>query len=248
MNAVAENEYVSWLRGFGAGLRRPHAIVAISAHWQSRDLRVTAREHAGQVYDFLGFPRELYEVQYSPPGHPALAERVAGLSGAALDQVRELDHGVWSVLLHLFPGAGIPVVQLSMPLRVPPQRHFEIGASLRPLLSEDVLILGSGNIVHNLSMIDFGYEGPTPHDYAQNFDRWFVEALESGQPERLLNYEGAPDWRRAVPTTEHYLPALYILGLMGSDRKARPIYRGFQNRSISMTCFEVAGEPEPSQD
>ena len=241
MNAVAKNEYVSWLREFGAQLQPPTAILAISAHWQSRDLRVTARADAGQVYDFLGFPRELYQVEYRPPGDEALAERVAELSGAALDRERQLDHGVWSVLLHLFPEARIPVIQLSMPLRVPARRHFEIGASLRPLVSENVLILGSGNIVHNLSMIDFAYEGPTPHDYAHNFDQWFADQLESGQHERLLSYEDAPDWRRAVPTAEHYLPTLYVLGLMENNSKARPIYRGFQNRSISMTCFEVAG-------
>jgi 4,5-DOPA dioxygenase extradiol len=238
MNAIEDNVWSRGFRDLGSRLPRPKAILAISAHWYIRGTAVTSNDAPPTIHDFGGFPQPLYEVQYPAKGDPLLARRVVELLGAGVASPSlewGLDHGTWSVLCHLRPLADCPVVQLSIDASVPALRHVEIGRALRPLRDEGVLIMGSGNIVHNLgdafARMRSG-QWATP-DWAAAFDEAVVGALEKNDTSGLARLIESPAGRQAHPTPEHYLPLLYAAGAAGDDPPSYPI-TGFDLGSLSM--------------
>lgn len=243
MNTLERNRYTDTWRQLGELAGRPQAILAISAHWFTRGTAVTAMDQPKTIHDFYGFPQELFDVQYPAPGDPGLAARVRALLApiaVALDHSWGLDHGTWSVLKHAFPNAEIPVVQLAIDATQPAAFHHALGAHLAPLRDEGVLIVGSGNVVHNLGLIGWG--GGAPHDWAVRFNDYVRDALSTRQYERLVNYEQAgPDARLAVPTPEHYLPLLYVLGAQHVGEPLHIAVDGIEIRSIGMLSFWLGG-------
>jgi 4,5-DOPA dioxygenase extradiol len=236
MNTLERNRYTDAWRQLGALAGRPKAILAISAHWYTQGTAVTAMERPKTIHDFYGFPQALFDVQYPAPGDPELAARVRDLLApvaVALDHSWGLDHGTWSVLKHVFPDADVPVVQLAIDAAQPAAFHHAIGAHLAPLRDEGVLLVGSGNVVHNLRLIGWG--GGAPYDWAARFNDYVRDALSTGQYQRLVHYEQAgPDARLAVPTPEHYLPLLYVLGAQHEDEALHVAIDGIEIRAIGM--------------
>lgn len=237
MNTLEDNRYTRAWRELGQALRRPQAILAISAHWYVPTLAVTAMETPRTIHDFGGFPRELFDFQYPAPGSSALAARVQQLLqplDVLADQTWGLDHGTWSVLAHLFPEADIPVVQLSIDRFRPHDFHYQLGRQLSPLREEGVLILGSGNIVHNLAAINWD-EPEVPYDWASRFERVVKEKLSQHDHAALIDYSRlVPEARRSVPTPEHYLPLLPILGALRDDDEISFPVEGIHMGSLSM--------------
>ena len=237
MNAIEDNDFTRTLARLGARLPRPAAALCVSAHWLTRGSRVTGTAEPRTIHDFGGFPEALHEVRYPAPGSPALAALVretVGGGAVVVDKDRGLDHGAWSVLRHLYPKADVPVVQLSIDSGASPREHFELGKKLRPLREEGILILGAGNVVHNLSRISFDAHA-APEAWAVEFDAWLKERLEARDFEPLLgDLAAAPSGELAVPTPEHFDPLLYVLGASDARDKLRFEYEGMQNGSISM--------------
>lgn len=215
MNAIEDNDFRRSWQNLGKRLPRPKAILCVSAHWETRGVYVTASEHPETIHDFGGFPKALFAVRYPAPGSPALAHRVAELIDTArmhLDPERGLDHGAWSVLGPMYPEADIPVVQLSLAVLKPGAWHYDLAKALAPLRDEGVLIVGSGNIVHNLRM--YRFNDATPYDWALRFDEDIAERIGAGRHDGLLGYETlGSDALLSIPTPEHYLPLLYVLAL-----------------------------------
>ena len=213
MYAITDTEFGRAIGALAGKMPKPHAILCISAHWETRGTWLTAMPNPRTIHDFGGFPHELFQVQYPAPGDPALAARVASMLDPALDAQLDaefgLDHGAWQVLLHLFPKADVPVVQLSLDLRRPGPQHFAIGQMLGALRDEGVLILASGNIVHNLHLVNF--RNPEPPAWATAFRDRVNSLMAAGDFAALADVESLPDSRLAVPTPEHYLPLLYAL-------------------------------------
>lgn len=238
MHALLDNAYTRAWQDLGRRLPRPTAILVISAHWQLPVRAVTAMPQPRTIHDFGGFPRALYAVQYPCPGDPSLARRVASLFGPAsleLDHSWGLDHGAWSLLRHLYPEATVPVIQLAMEAHAPAAVHYQRGQQLAALRDEGVLILGSGNIVHNLELARWEKD-PQPEDWAQRFDGWVREQISGSRDSALLDPGMAgPDGALSVPTPEHYWPLLYVLGSRrATDRVTFPV-EGIDMGSISMT-------------
>jgi 4,5-DOPA dioxygenase extradiol len=238
MNALLSNNYTNGWAAIGTGIPRPEAVLSISAHWYISTALVTAMPAPQTIHDFGGFPPELYRINYPAQGNLALARRVQELLApvtVGLDMQWGLDHGTWSVLCHVFPEADIPVVQLSIDNTRPPDYHYKIGKQLAPLRDEGVLIIGSGNLVHNLSAYAWGRQAVTPQDWAIRFETKVRELLLSGQDQALIYYENmAEDAMLAAPTPDHYLPLLYIIALRRQGDKIRFPVEGFDGGSISM--------------
>jgi 4,5-DOPA dioxygenase extradiol len=243
LNALAENDYTRAWAAIGAGIPRPRAVLCVSAHWYLPGTAVTVTERPRTIHDFGGFPRELYEVRYPAPGDPALARRVRDLLGpvpVALDERWGLDHGTWSVLCHVFPGADIPVVQLSMDETEPAAFHYEIGRRLGPLRDEGVLIIGSGNVVHNLHTYAWGRQEVEPFDWAVRFETLARELLTSGEDRRLVDYEAlGRDAQLSAPTPDHFLPLLYVMGLRREGEAVSFPAEGFDGGSVSMLSVKI---------
>ena len=246
MNALETNRYSAAWRAFGASVPRPRAILMVSAHWYVNASAVTAMARPKTIHDFYGFPPELFAVQYPAPGLPGLAEEVAELAkpdhvGADVDGWG-LDHGTWSVLVHAFPGADIPVVQLSIDARKPPEYHLELGARLAPLRERGVLVMGSGNVVHNLRAIDWR-QPDAGFDWARRFEEHSrqVMAERPGDAASLVRHA---DYAMAAPTPEHFLPLLYLAGLAAAANTPLDVpIDGYAFGSLSMTCYTLAAEP-----
>lgn len=239
MNALADNAFTRALGALGRSLPRPKAVLCVSAHWMTEGFAVTADAFPETLHDFAGFPPELFAVRYEPPGDPALAERARDLLAprpTALSEDWGLDHGAWSVLRHLYPAADVPVVQLSIDPGREPREHFELGLALRPLREEGVLVVGSGNVVHNLGRLDWGGTRP-PHPWALEFDAWVKAKLLARDAEALLaDPARMPGGAESVPTPDHWLPLAAVLGAAsGSDPVSFP-YEGFEHASLSMRC------------
>ena len=245
MNAVQTNGFTEGWRMIGERTPKPQAILSISAHWFVPGIRVTANKAPRTIHDFGGFPRELYQVQYPAPGEPDLARRVQSLLAPVpvlLDESWGLDHGTWSVLKHVYPEADVPIVQLSIDERQPPEFHFELGKKLAPLRAEGVLIVGSGNLVHNLHTYAWGRHVPEPYDWAVRFETTASRHLSSGNYQALVDYEAlGKDALLAIPTPEHYLPLLYVGGTRQRDDDVSFPIEGVDGGSISMLCVELKG-------
>jgi len=243
MNAIEDN---IWSRGFQklAGLfPRPTAVLAVSAHWYVEGTLVTAEARPRTIHDFGGFPQELYEVQYAAPGDAALARRVQLLTGAAPSNDWGLDHGTWSVLVHMLPQAEVPVVQLSIDGRLPPAAHLELGRALQPLREEGVLILGSGNVTHNLrhAFTAFRKGDTSTPEWAARFDAQVQEASEQHDAAALARLAGTADGRLAHPTPDHYFPLLYAAGASDERDAVRFPIEGFDMGSLSMRSILFGG-------
>ena len=243
MNALLQNVYTEAWGEIGRRLRRPKAILSISAHWYVPETGVTVSTAPRTIHDFGGFPRELYQVQYPAPGDPALALRVQEMLAplpVRLDQNWGLDHGTWSVLRHVYPEANVPIVQLSIDETRPPDFHYEIGKRLAPLRDEDVLIVGSGNLVHNLHTYAWGRHTVDPYDWAVRFESQARAMLAAGEQQPLVEYERlGRDAMLAIPTPDHFLPLLYVIAArQSSDAVSFPV-EGVDGGSISMLAVQV---------
>jgi 4,5-DOPA dioxygenase extradiol len=243
MNALLRNPYSEAWGAMGRSLRRPRAIVAVSAHWYTPDTRVTLAARPRTIHDFGGFPPELYRVQYPAAGDPALARTVRSLLDpidVALDESWGLDHGSWSVLCHLYPQADVPVIQLSINENEPAEFHFALGEKLAPLREDGVLIVGSGNLVHNLHAYAWGAHPQEPYDWALRFEAAARQLMRERNYQALIDYERlGPDATLAIPTPEHYLPLLYVLGSAQEDEPIAFPVSGVDGGSISMLCVQV---------
>lgn len=243
MNALFHNAYTDGWASIGKSILRPNAVLCISAHWYFPGTAVTALAAPRTIHDFGGFPRELYGVQYPAPGSPELAARVKNLLSplaVQLDHSWGLDHGTWSVLCHVFPQADIPVVQLSIDETRAPEFHYEVGKRLAPLRDEGVLIIGSGNIVHNLHTYAWGRHEVKPFDWALRFEKLARELLVNGDDAPLVGYESlGQDALLAAPTPDHYLPLIYIIGLRRPGEPVTFPVEGFDGGSISMLTVRI---------
>ncbi len=213
MYAIEPNHHTHGWQQLAQKVARPKAILAISAHWYIDHTAVTAMALPRTIHDFGGFPQALFDLQYPAPGSPALAQRIQQLlapTAVTLDQSWGLDHGSWSILLHTHPAADIPVVQLSIDASQPPAWHYALAQRLRPLRDEEVLILGSGNIVHNLGRLNWDANAPA-YEWAERFAHWVQTELRNNNPTALIHYLSQEDAQLSVPTPEHYLPLLYVI-------------------------------------
>lgn len=239
MNAVEESVHRDAWREAARALPRPRAVLCVSAHWETRGVALGAAERPETIHDFHGFPKALFDVRYPAPGSPALAREAAALlPGATLDASYGLDHGAWGVLGTMYPEADIPVVQLSLDRDRSPAEHIELARRLEPLRDDGVLILGSGNIVHNLGLADFRRKNGEA--WADAADAAVRAAAERGDLAALAGYATlAPEMRRAVPTPEHYLPLLYVLALRAPGERLSFFNAATVMGSLSMTCVRV---------
>lgn len=245
MNAIEENQFVTGFRDLAKSLPHPNAILCISAHWYTKGTKVTAMEMPKTIHDFGGFPQELFEVQYPAKGSPELALETKELLlpvEVESDETWGLDHGAWSVIKHLYPAANVPVIQLSIDYSNPPEYHFELAKQLRDLRYKGILIVGSGNIVHNLRLMDY-----------HNFDKdnygydWAIEAREvvnnyllDGNFKPLLEYEKQSKvLQLAIPTPEHFLPLIYTLGLKEKKEDLSLFNDKLVAGSLSMTSVKL---------
>jgi 4,5-DOPA dioxygenase extradiol len=242
MNALETNRYTEAWKSFGAAVPKPRAILVVSAHWFVKATAVTAMARPRTIHDFYGFPKPLFDVEYPAPGDPTIADEIAEVAkptqvGLDRDQWG-LDHGTWSVLVHAFPKADIPVLQLAIDETQGPEFHFDLGARLAPLRERGILIVGSGNVVHNLRAIDW-HKKDDGFDWAHRFDD-AARAAMTERPSEICDLVRHPDYSRAVPTPEHFYPLLYLAGLAAaSGRPAKVLVDGYAYGSLSMTSFTL---------
>ncbi|HEX3186653.1 MAG TPA: 4,5-DOPA dioxygenase extradiol [Pyrinomonadaceae bacterium] len=243
MNAVQTNAWTTGWAAIGNSIPKPKAIVCVSAHWYLPATLVTAQDQPRTIHDFGGFPRELYEIKYPAPGDPELAGRVRDLLApitAELDTRWGVDHGTWSVLCHVFPQADIPVIQLSIDETQPASFHYDAAKRLSSLRDEGVLIVGSGNLVHNLHAYAWGRQQVAPLDWAVRFEERARELLLAGDHEPLIAYETlGRDAILSVPTPDHYLPLLYVIAQMSEGEPIRFPVEGFDGGSVSMLSIQI---------
>ena len=243
MNAIQSNTYTESWQKFGQSIPRPKAILAISAHWYGPDMAVSGNTSPETIHDFYGFPRELFEYTWPAPGSPELALRVQKLLqplDVHFDEHRGLDHGTWAVLCHVFPDADITVVQLSVDERKPPEFHYQIGRLLQPLRDEGVLIVGSGNIVHNLRTYVWEDKKVQPFEWALRFESATRKLMLEGKDRELAEYlRLGKDARLSVPSPDHFLPLLYVLGLRKEhDQVSFPV-EGIEGGALSMLSVRI---------
>ena len=243
MNALAENRFTAAWARIGKEIPRPKAILCISAHWYVRQTGVTVTTSPRTIHDFGGFPQELYQVQYPAPGSPELARRVQALLAPLpvnLDESWGLDHGTWSVLAHVYPAADIPVVQLSIDASQPPAFHYDVGKRIAALREEGILVMGSGNLVHNLRAMDWSGAMTDPYDWAARFEEEARAMIVSGEHAPLLAYQKlGSDAMLSVPTPDHYLPLMHILGSQQRSEAVSFPVEGADGGSVSMLTVQM---------
>lgn len=245
MNAIEENEFVQGFRKVATQIPEPKAIVCISAHWETNGTFVTAMQNPPTIHDFGGFPQALFDVQYPAPGSPELAVRTKELihsTNVVLDQSWGLDHGAWSVIRHLYPNANIPVIQMSIDYNKVPKYHYELGQQIKLLREKGILIIGSGNMVHNLRMVDWrniNISG-SGYDWAIEADEKMKKFILDQNHTALINFRSQGRvFDLAIPTPEHYLPLLYVLGLKDSDESVSLFNDNTLGGSLSMTSVKI---------
>jgi len=245
MNAIEENEFVKGFRSIGKTISKPNAILCVSAHWETKGTFVTAMEKPTTIHDFGGFPKALFDVQYPAPGSPDLARETKSIitkTKVGLDDKWGLDHGTWSVIKHLYPNADVPVIQMSLDYYQTPQYHYELAKELSSLRKKGVLIIGSGNMVHNLGMVDWNKLNTTEYGYD-----WAIEANEkmkkyilSNDHKQLIDFKSqGKAFNLAIPTPEHYLPLLYALALKEENEKVTLFNDKIVAGSLSMTSLKI---------
>jgi 4,5-DOPA dioxygenase extradiol len=236
MNAIEDNKFSNTWKGFGKTLPRPKAILSVSAHWLTRGTKVTAMQRPKTIHDFGGFPEKLFAQQFPAPGAPELAKEAQSLVAKPhiiLDDDWGFDHGTWSVLIQMFPKADIPVFQLSIDYSQPMQYHFDIAQQLQVLREKGVLIIGSGNIVHNLQALNF--ESNKPYDWALEFDAMVSKWIESGNYQAIIDFQNLGSLSKlAHPTYDHFLPLLYVLGFQNKKDSPAFFNSDFDMSSVSM--------------
>lgn len=244
MNAIEENEFVQAFRKLGRDIPKPESILCISAHWETRGTHVTAMPKPETIHDFGGFPPELYEVQYPAPGSPELAQTAkesVSLTEVGLDQKWGLDHGAWSVIRHLYPAADTPVVQMSLDYTKAPEYHYELAKQLGKLRRRGVLIIGSGNMVHNLRLIDWRkLDDEYAFDWAEEAQEKMKNLITEGDHDQLIRARNlGRAFELAIPTPEHYLPLLYTLALRDKDDSVTFFNDKPVGGSVSMTSVRI---------
>lgn len=239
-NAIAENSYSRFLGAYANKIPKPEAVVVISAHWQTRGTFITSGRTPQQIYDFWGFPDELYRLEYAPGGSPETAALIANAGlGVSEDPERGIDHAAWAVMKHMYPAKDVPLLEMSLDVNKTEEEHFEMGKRLAKFCQNGILFMGSGNMVHNLRNISFDPK-QKPFPWAVKADLWLKEAIESHEVEKLIHYrEKMPEYRMSVPTDEHFLPLLYIMGMRAEGQSAGTLYEEIQNGSISMRSIEI---------
>lgn len=248
MNAIEDNEFTRGWKKIAASLPVPSAILCVSAHWLTKGTRVSPQEVPETIHDFYGFPKALFDIQYPAKGSPELAARTLDLLSpfASGDTSWGIDHGTWSLLHVMYPEADIPVFQLSIDRMASPEELFEIGRKLYPLRTQNVLILGSGNIVHNLRMVDFSVKGGFP--WAETFDRFIRERISDRDFDSIMNYRTLGEISQfAVPTTEHFNPLLYVLGATSPEDTLTVYNDACVAGSLSMTSYVFTSEVSNSR-
>ena len=241
MNAIEENDFVKNWRTLSLDIPKPAAILVVSAHWETRGTAVTSVQKPATIHDFRGFPQALFDVQYPAPGDPELAQYIQTLlkhySPLELSQVWGLDHGTWSVVKHLYPAADVPVLQFSLDVNKTPAEHYALAAKLAGLRQKGVLIIGSGNLIHNLRMVAWdklqspGYG----YDWAIETNEKLKSSILNGDHHALINFDKIPHAAMAIPTAEHYLPLLYVLGLQQKNDELSFMNDDYVGGSLSMT-------------
>jgi|SRR5208283_2231656 len=249
MNIILDNSYTRSLAALGKNLPRPRAVLVVSAHWLTPGTFVTCMEHPRTIHDFYGFPGELYKIRYASPGSPDEAQYVRDSvrrANVGCNSEWGLDHASWAVLKYMYPHADVPVFEISLDYSFnawhpkPIQYHYDLAKELEGLRRRGVLIMGSGNIVHNLSMIDFEHMDAEPFMWARDFDERVKENLLKGNHKDLIHYGNMGKAASiAVPTLDHYLPLIYSVALQEKNEPVTFIYEGFQNASISMRCLQI---------
>jgi 4,5-DOPA dioxygenase extradiol len=242
MNAIETNSFTQMLSGLGRTLHKPKVILVVSAHWLTKGTLVAATPQPETIYDFGGFPEDLYKVKYPSPGSPEYARITKDLvknTIVELDEHWGLDHGTWTILKHIYPDADIPVFQLSIDYRKDPQYHYELSQYLKDLRKKGVLIIGSGNITHNLGRVEWD-ENAKPVDWAIEFDERIKKNVLEQNHYEIINYE---KWGKisqiAHPSNDHYLPLLYTIGLQEKKENSEFIFEGIQHGTISMRCLKI---------
>ncbi|MCB0659930.1 MAG: 4,5-DOPA dioxygenase extradiol [Saprospiraceae bacterium] len=244
MNAIEENEFVQGFRNVGKEIPKPSAILCISAHWETKGTFVTAMQHPPTIHDFGGFPQALYEVQYPAPGSPELAQKTKDLiktTTVGLDDQWGLDHGAWSVIKHLYPDADVPVVQMSIDYSQPPSYHYALAREIQKLKNKGVLIIGSGNMVHNLRLVAWNKLNEAfAFDWAQEASDKMKQYILNGDHQSLINFRSqGKAFEMAIPTPEHYLPLLYALGLKEKDEEVKLFNDVPIAGSLTMTSVKI---------
>lgn len=239
MNAIEDNIYSWSWKEMAKKIPKPRSIVSISAHWYTRGTKIMNEENPKTIYDMYGFPEELYEIIYSPPGNPELAQKAKELIAreSVFDKSWGIDHGTWSVLVHMYPERDIPVFQISVDAAASPEVHYQIGRNLKPLRDEGILLFGTGNIVHNLRLIDWEI-GDKGFDWAYKFDGFIKDNIENRDHEAILAYESLGQTAKlAVPMTDHFSPILYILGASHEEDRVSVYNNSCMMGSMSMTSY-----------
>ncbi len=244
MNAIEENEFVRGWSNIGKFIARPSAIFCVSAHWETRGTFVTAMEKPRTIHDFGGFPEELYMVQYPAPGSPGLAKETSGIikkANVGLDETWGLDHGCWSVVKHLYPEADIPVIQMSLDYNLSPRQHYELSKELKILRRKGILIIGSGNMVHNLRLVEWSKLNEVyAYDWAAEASEKMKKFIFSGDHKQLISYQTqGRAFDLAIPTPEHYLPLLYVLALKEENDNIEIFNDKPLAGSLTMTCLKI---------
>jgi len=246
MNAIEENEFVQGFRNISHQIEKPKAILVVSAHWETRGTFVTAMENPQTIHDFGGFPQALFDVQYPAPGSPELAKltkEIITSTEVHLDDKWGLDHGSWSVIKHLYPNADVPVIQMSIDYTQPPSYHYALAKELASLRRKGVLIVGSGNIVHNLRMVSWQHLNTVGYafDWAKYADETMKKYIMDGNHDPLINYHlQGKEFQLAIPTPEHYLPMIYMLALQEKNEEIKIFNDQAIAGALTMTSFKIA--------
>lgn len=244
MNAIEENEFVTGFRNIAKSIPKPNAILCISAHWETKGTFVTAMQNPPTVHDFGGFPKELFAVQYPAPGSPDLAKQTKSLitkTEVGLDDKWGLDHGSWSVIKHLYPKADIPVIQMSIDYSQTPQYHYELAQQIKSLRKKGVLVIGSGNIVHNLGKVEWRRLNETfGYDWAIEANDKMKKFILEGNHKELINFRSqGKAFDLAIPTPEHYLPLLYSLALQDKNEEVKLFNDKAVAGALTMTSLKI---------